>query len=344
MKEQSANKVVLGMSGGLDSTVAAHLLLESGYEVVGLTLGLFRCGDIRSARDSAEQFGIEHHVLELTDIFRERIIEPFLREYSVARTPNPCVLCNETVKWRAMIDFADDIGAKFVATGHYARIEDGLIVRGMDEIKDQAYFLYRLGGEFLDRTLFPLGMIPKSEAYRIAREMGLSVVERKESTEICFFPKGELREFLDRHGVCGEKGDFVDPEGKIIGFHEGWTHYTLGQRRGIGVPSSEGKLYVVKIDASKARITLGPREMLMKREFTATDCIFHVDWPVGTSKSVDVQIRHCGENAVGEVLRAGENSASITLQTPLFAPAPGQSAVFFLDDRVLGGGVIDEIL
>lgn len=332
------------MSGGLDSTVAAHLLLEKGYEVVGLTLSLFRCGDIRSARESAERFGIEHHVVELTDIFRERIIEPFLREYSVARTPNPCVVCNEIVKWRAMIDFAEDIGAKFVATGHYARIEDGLIVRGIDEIKDQAYFLYRLGREFLERTLFPLGAIPKSEAYRIARELGLPVVERKESTEICFFPRGKLREFLDKHGICGEPGDFVNPEGKVIGSHEGWTHYTLGQRRGIGVPSSEGKLYVVKIDAPKAQITLGPREMLMKREFTATDCIFHVDWPIGTSKSVDVQIRHCGENAVGEVLRVGENTASIALQTPLFAPAPGQSAVFFCCDRVLGGGVIDEIM
>ncbi|HDR91228.1 MAG TPA: tRNA 2-thiouridine(34) synthase MnmA, partial [candidate division Zixibacteria bacterium] len=271
------------------------------------------------------------------------IIEPFLREYSLARTPNPCVVCNETVKFRAMADFADEIGAKFIATGHYAQIEDNLIKRGVDKVKDQAYFLYRLPKDIILRTIFPLQNMDKSEAYAIARELGLSVAERKESTEICFFPRGELREFLDKNGVCGEAGNFIDPEGNVIGRHEGWTHYTLGQRRGIGVPSSEGRLYVVKIDAENALITLGPREMLMKSNFAADNSIFHIAWPIGETRSAEVQIRHGGRTSEGEITRTGEQSGRIELNTPLFAPAPGQSAVFFESDRVIGGGIIEEI-
>ncbi|MGC9315123.1 MAG: tRNA 2-thiouridine(34) synthase MnmA, partial [bacterium] len=284
MKLDSPKKIVLGMSGGLDSTIAAYLLQNADYQVIGLTLNLFRCGDIRSAEESARKLGIEHHNLGMTEAFQKRIIEPFLREYSLARTPNPCVVCNETVKFRAMADFADEIGAKCIATGHYAKIEDGLIKRGVDKIKDQAYFLYRLPKDILRRTIFPLSDMDKSEAYAIARELGLSVAERKESTEICFFPRGELREFLDKHGVRGVEGDFSDPEGNVIGRHQGWTHYTLGQRRGIGVPSSEGRLYVVKIDAENACITLGPREMLMNRGFTTENSIFHIDWPIGETR------------------------------------------------------------
>jgi len=331
------------MSGGLDSTIAAYLLQKADYKVIGLTLNLFRCGDIRSAEESAQKLGIEHHTLGMTDTFRMHIIEPFLREYSLARTPNPCVVCNEIVKFRAMADFADEIGAKFIATGHYAKIEEGLIKRGVDEVKDQAYFLYRLPKDIIERTIFPLGGMIKSEAYGIARERGLSVAERKESTEICFFPKGELREFLDTHGVRGEEGNFIDPEGNVIGRHEGWTHYTLGQRRGIGVPSSDGRLYVIKIDAEDARITLGPRDMLMNRGFTTENCIFHIDWPIGETRQGEIQIRHGGRTSVGKTTRTGEQTAKIALDTPLFAPAPGQSAVFFDNDAVIGGGIIAEI-
>ncbi len=340
----SDNKVVLGMSGGVDSSVSAYLLGEAGYEVIGLTLKLFEGeDDVSAAKEVASRFGLGHVALDMKSDFRRRIIEPFLYEYSRARTPNPCIICNPTVKWRAMIEYANEIGAKFVATGHYAQTWNGRILRGDDKTKDQSYFLYRLPEKYIRRTIFPLGSKTKDNVIDVARNMGLRAANRKESIEICFFPKGELRGFLEKSGVHGNPGEFINPDGEIIGRHDGWMHYTIGQRRGLGVPSSEGRLYVTDIDPQSAQITLSTREMLMKTEFNATHCIYHADWPPGETQRANIQIRHGGKTARGEVTRVDEKSARIKLTSPLFAPAPGQSAVFFDNDVVLGGGIIQKI-
>jgi len=332
------------MSGGVDSSVSVHLLKEAGYEVFGLTLKITDGEeDFLAAAEVASKLGFEHTVIDIGIAFNEKIIEFFIGEYAIGRTPNPCVTCNPVVKWRAMLDFADSIGARFVATGHYARISNGLIRRGADELKDQAYFLYRLPREYIERTLFPLGEFTKKHVFEIAGELKFAAAKRKESTEICFFPKGELREFLNSNGVSGKAGDIVDMDGVSIGEHKGWMHYTIGQRRGIGVPSSGDKLFVVGIDPKSARITLGTREAIMNREFSTVDTLFHVPWPESESRRCGVQIRHRGDEQPGNVTRTDESSAKIVLDKPLFAPAPGQSAVFFDGDVVIGGGIIDVV-
>jgi len=341
---KNLDKILLAMSGGVDSSVAVHILKERGFEVVGVTLWL--SGDNKNAelaRQAAETLDIEHIVVDARDEFDAKIIRPFVESYASGSTPNPCIICNPTLKWGTLIKLADKMSIEKVATGHYARISGSKILRAEDRKKDQAYFLYRLTDEQLQRTVLPIGEFHKDEVRKIAVELNLAAANRPESHEICFFERGMLREFLLNSGVRDQPGDIVDLEGNVIGRHDGWVAYTIGQRQGLGVASSTGRLYVVEINPGSHKITLGPRSMVMNREFTLTDALFHDKWPVGDERKLGIQIRHMGEELPGKITRTDESRAIVLLDRPAFAPAPGQSAVFFDGEEVAGGGIISKI-
>jgi tRNA-uridine 2-sulfurtransferase len=358
------------MSGGVDSSVAALLLKQQGFDVVGVTFHLFdkedesvciengdaktieeklkeryrSCCDISTARQTAENLGIEHRVLFLDEDFEKSVINPFIESYANGSTPNPCVLCNPLIKWAPLMKLADEIECPFVATGHFARIEDGFISRGKFNEKDQAYFLYRIPKAFAVRTLFPLGELSKNDVRKIASDAGLQSAKRPESHEVCFFPKGGLRDFLIKAGVEDRAGVIADINGKILGEHSGWRVFTIGQRRGLNVASNEGRLYVVRIVPVENRIVLGPKSVIMNSRFTTSGSLFHIGWKIGEEKILLVQIRHSAPAVQAKIIRTGENETEISLEKRVFAPTKGQSAVFFDNEKVVGGGIIAEVV
>ena len=343
MNSDSRNKVLVGLSGGLDSAAAAAILKSRGFAPVGLTVRhLEDSTSLEAARSAAEKLNIELIVLDRREEFRREVIDNFLECYRRGETPNPCVICNPAIKWSSLLSAADEMGARYVATGHYARTEEGKILRGADPAKDQSYFLYRLSPEAIRRTLFPLGEMSEDDVRAFARESGLSdLIKKRSSHEVCFFPRGELAAFLVENGGSGGPGNIVDCEGNILGSHDGWARFTPGQRRGHGVASSEGRLYVTGINPETAEVTLGPREETMSDFFSSGSCVFHGDWTIGEVRRVGVQIRHSGREIPGEVTRTGADTAEVTLSRLAFAPAPGQSAVFYREDFVVGGGIIE---
>jgi len=332
------------MSGGVDSSVSAYLLLESGFEVLGVTFRFFDGEeDVAAARHVADRLNFKHIEIDLRDEFRKTIIKPFIELYQDGITPNPCVICNRIVKWKNLLRFADEMEIVKVATGHYARVRSDSIRRGADPEKDQSYFLYRLPPEYIRRTVFPVGEFSKTEVRNIASKNGLNLSKRSESTEICFIRNERLEEFLRRNDVPMECGDIVDTSGKIIGKHNGWAKYTIGQRRGLGVASNSGRLYVLEIQPKSNRVVICPKESVMNREFSLVDAVFYTDWPVGEKGGTGIQIRHGGEETPGEVERTGIEKAIVRLSLAVFAPAPCQSSVFYKNDVVIGGGIIDRV-
>lgn len=361
--------VAVAMSGGVDSAVSAFLLKEAGYRVVGITFKLFdneidcidspldaeslkkvlkaksrSCCDESSAGMTAEKLGIEHHIIDLSEEFSEYIVKPFVNGYASGRTPNPCVYCNEVVKWRSLIAIANELCLEKIATGHFAKICDSLICRALDRRKDQSYFLYRLTKSQIARTIFPLENFHKTDVRNIAIDAGLPSADRLESHEVCFYPKGGLRDFLENKGLKSDPGIIRNIDGTVLGEHSGWFHFTIGQRHGLGIASSEGRLYVAKIDPTKNEIILGNLKSVMNSRFTIVSAIFHILWDIGETKSAIVQIRHFGEKVIGEITRKGDDIAIVRLLNPVFAPTPGQSAVFFVDDCIVGGGIIDKVI
>jgi tRNA-uridine 2-sulfurtransferase len=271
-------RVLLGMSGGVDSSVAAALLLEQGYEVVGVTMKVYegperaragRCcslTDVNDARAVAQKLGIPYYVVDFVEPFRERVIEDFVAEYARGRTPVPCVQCNREIKFGTLLEKADRIRADYVATGHYARLEvrrgRRRLLRGRDGTKDQSYFLFGLSQAQLDRTLFPIGDLTKAEVRERATELGLHLADKPESQEICFVPDGDYAAFLERHrpGIA-RAGPVVDPSGRQLGEHRGIVGYTVGQRRGLGIAAA-APLYVLSLDAASNTVVVGPAEDL----------------------------------------------------------------------------------
>ncbi len=333
--------VLVGLSGGVDSSVAAFLLKEAGANVTGVTFDLNEnTRNIEEAQAVAQFLGIEHLVVDMRQRFEHAIIRPFIAGYSRASTPNPCIECNLRMKWAGLLETADKHGIEMIATGHFARIEKGLVHRGIDPDKDQSYFLYRIQREWLSRTVFPLGEFFKSDVKQLARQIGLPLSDRAESNDICFMKKGMLARFLSEAGVSDKPGEIVDVNGRTLGKHSGWASFTPGQRRGLGVASAEGRLYVVEIDPAEARIVLGPREALLKRTFEVENTIFHERVQMGDSIDCDIQIRHLGEVIRGKVRRTDELAGEVSLERGIFAPARGQSAVFYREDAVIGGGYI----
>jgi tRNA-specific 2-thiouridylase len=341
--------VVAAMSGGVDSAVTALLLKEAGYQVVTVT---FRLHDgergsrsccspdtVLFARDTAHRMGLPHFTLNLKELFDRRVMKDFVSSYAAGRTPNPCVSCNAHVKFHAASFLADRLGIKHVATGHYARVveEPGgavTMARPMDVTKDQTYVLWPVPGELLSRTIFPLGEYRKEEVRRIAEDRGLAVAYTPESQDICFIPDGDYRGFV-RKKVEAEPGEIVDNRGHTLGKHAGVVDFTVGQRRGIGV-SAPTPLYVTEVRPSQKQVVVGRRKDLEVSEVHVGD----LNWFLDFGEADSVQVRYNSAPVSCEIEDRGCGEVRARLEEPVTGVAPGQSAVFYKGDRVVGGGVV----
>ena len=349
-------KVLVAMSGGVDSSVAAGLLLEEGYDVTGIfiCLGIAGTGDAESrgccspqdaadARRVAQKLGIGMYVLDLGDAFAP-IIDYFLGEYARGRTPNPCIYCNTQIKFDRLVRHADSLGVRYVATGHHARIVEsrgGLAVaRARARGKDQSYALFGIARENLSRILFPIGeMEDKQRVRRIARELGLVVHDKPDSQEICFVPDDDYIAFLRRRAPeVFRPGEIVNSSGEVLGTHEGVACYTIGQRRGLGVAGGV-PMYVTRIDPDSARVTIGLREEVLTRHLAASKSHWWADVPRQFEAIVQIRYRH--EGARGVVRVTGEGTFEVDFAEEVAAVTPGQAAVVYDGETILGGGWID---
>ncbi len=355
------SRVVVAMSGGVDSSVAAARLAEAGHEVIGLTMRLwteprpeaFRgrtqcCAaeDIDDARRVAQRLGVPHYTLNLEKPFRRFVVDAFVEEYARGRTPNPCLNCNTFIKFDAFLERALALRADYIATGHYARrIErDGAVElhRARDSAKDQSYVLYTLSPRALDRTLFPIGDLPKTEVRAIAARHGLAVADKPDSADICFVPGGDYREFVRRR-LPDRPGEFHDADGAVLGEHAGVQHFTVGQRRGLGLATGEPR-FVTAIDPAANVVRLGSREELRVDALALSDPHWLTVGPP-VDRPLVVQVRAHGDPVPA---RLGADSGSdggaaglrVDLDAPLYGVAPGQAAVLYDGDRVLGGGTV----
>ena len=352
-------RVIVGMSGGVDSAVAAYLLKKEGYEVIGVTLRSWvssdgedsRCCEIDDARQTAQILGIEYHVFNCVSAFDDKIIKAFIDDYLHGLTPNPCVICNREIKWERMLYYANVLQADYVATGHYAsvvKLGNGryTVCKAGHSEKDQAYMLYRLSQEQLARTLMPLGPYSKQEVRAIAEEAGISVASKPDSQEICFVTDGDYAEFIEEHadGKTPPAGNFVDGSGKVLGRHKGIIHYTVGQRKGLGI-SLGHPIFIKKICADTNEIVLGTAEEIRCKGIVCRDLNFMSIPDPEPGEEVrcqaKVRYRHAGQPAV--LSKVSADRVMVTFDEPVRSAAPGQSAVFYDDEGcVIGGGIIEE--
>lgn len=360
----AGTRIVAAMSGGVDSTVTAAVLAKAGYDVVGVTLQLYDHGaaiqkkgaccagqDIHDARTAAEAIGIPHYVLDYESRFREQVIEDFADAYLRGETPIPCVRCNQTVKFRDLLDVARELGAEAMATGHYVRREVGPagpeLHRAVDPARDQSYFLFATTAEQLDFLRFPLGALPKPAVRAAAAELGLAVADKPDSQDICFVPEGRYTTVIDRlrpHGA--EPGDIVHLDGRVLGRHEGVTRYTIGQRRGLNVAVGD-PLFVVRIDADRRQVIVGPREALLTRALTLKETNWIGEGPsfeaaCEAGRPVLARVRSTREPVAGRVALV-DGVPGVAFDTAEEGVAPGQACVLYAPEaptRVLGGGFI----
>lgn len=343
------DKILLGMSGGVDSTVAAYLLKERGYEVIGVTLDLIAGGDgiIGSrAKICADALGIEHQIVDMKDIFRCNVIDNFISEYLAGRTPSPCIECNRHIKFGAMLELAKDMGIDKIATGHYAKIEkpaDRYILKKADCIeKDQSYMLYTLNQEQLSKAVFPLQNLTKDEVRAIAREAGLPCADTADSQEICFIEDDDYIRFLTENATeLPPEGDFTDKEGNILGAHQGIHRYTIGQRKGLGIAFGK-PMFVVGIDARTNRVILGESGEEYASSLVADKVNFIPFDKLAAPVEAECKVRYGNKTCKGTIYPIDENSVLVKFAGKARAVTPGQSVVFYDGDIVLGGGVIRE--
>ncbi len=328
------NKVVLGLSGGVDSAVAARLLIERGFAVHGLYLDN-GVGDPGPAREAAGELGIPFDTLDIRERLEREVCRPFAEAYLAGRTPNPCALCNPTVKFPALLEEADRLGARFVATGHYARAEGGGLFRGR-RANDQSYMLARLTGAQLRRCLFPLGEYDKAQVRAMARDWGLAAAQAPDSMEICFIPDDDYPAWLEARGQAAPAGNFVDTQGNVLGVHKGVHRYTLGQGSGLGI-SGPHKYYVSAIRPETNEVVLSDGSDLMTREVRVED----LNWLVpDRPERVTVRFRHSRTETPARLEPGEDGWVLVRTDQSVRAPTPGQLAVFYEGERVIGGGWI----
>lgn len=347
-------KIVVGLSGGVDSSVAAYLLKEQGYEVIGVTMINFREGDSAEngntiagdAARVAEFLGIEHHVVEFCAEFRENVIDYFIKEYLSGRTPNPCVVCNRSIKWKAIMEQGEKLGAKLLATGHYAQNE--LLPNGryavkcsVTSAKDQTYALYGLTQEQLSRTKMPLGAYTKDEIRAIASKIGLPVADKPDSMEICFIPDKDYAKFIDEHtDMKISKGNYVNAAGEILGTHQGITHYTIGQRKGLNLAMGH-PVFVTEIRPESNEVVIGENEDILIPVLKCSRLNTMSVPEFTTGMEVTAKIRYNHKGAPAKLEKIGEDELLVRFQEPQRAITPGQAVVFYQDGYVAGGGIID---
>ncbi len=357
-------RVLVAMSGGIDSSVAAILLHQQGYEVVGITMktwdyatsnsskketGCCSLDSINDARSIAVRYGFPHYILDIRDEFGEHVIDNFVDEYLAGRTPNPCVMCNTHIKWEALLKRADMLNCEFIATGHYAKVRmennRAVISKGLDASKDQSYVLWGVTQECLTRTMFPVGGFEKSVIKQMARDMDLhELANKSESYEICFIPDNDYRSFLKNRVPELDKkldgGSFINKEGSILGKHKGYPFYTIGQRKGLAVAFGE-PMYVTEIKPESNSVVLGTIEELKKQEMTVRDInLIKYESLIAPMDAV-TKIRYKDPGMMSTITKIG-NEMSVLFHQPVTGLAPGQSAVFYEGDDVIGGGFINK--
>ena len=364
----SDHRIVVAMSGGVDSSVTAALLANAGFDVVGLTMQLYDHGkalqkkgaccagsDINDARSVANKLGIPHYVLNYENLFQDQVMEDFVESYLKGETPIPCVRCNQTVKFTDMFDRAKKLGASAMATGHYIRRKRKLGIptlhRGIDSSKDQSYFLFATTNEQLEFLRFPLGSLTKDETRNAAKLYDLKVAEKPDSQDICFVPEGKYADVVRklRPGSI-DKGNIVDINGNILGQHDGIIDYTIGQRKGIGIGGRKGvedkdsKLYVIQLDAEKNQVVVGPKEFLKCKEIEISECNWIMDKPRKNCSKVLVKLRNSSEPIPGEIsINFETNTSELIFDKPQYGVSTGQAAVLYNPNdtsQVLGGGWI----
>ncbi|MBQ7718106.1 MAG: tRNA 2-thiouridine(34) synthase MnmA [Clostridia bacterium] len=354
------SKCIIAMSGGVDSAVAAYLMKNSGHECIGITMKLFdnadinlskahtccSLDDVQDARSVAYSLGMPHYVFNFADRFRETVINKFVESYENASTPNPCIDCNKYLKFDKLYSRAKELDYNYVVTGHYAVVEYSekvnryILKKSHDPRKDQTYVLWTLTQEQLAHTYFPLGTLTKSEVRKIAEENGFINAKKHDSQDICFVPDGKYAEFIEKYrGKKYPEGNFIDTEGNLIGKHRGIIHYTLGQRRGLGI-SSDGRLYVCRIDPEHNAVTLGKEEDLYSTTLTASNInlisVPRLDKPT----RLELKVRYSQNGAMATVTQTGDDMITAVFDTPQRAITRGQSVVMYDGDVVVGGGII----
>jgi tRNA-specific 2-thiouridylase len=358
VSDQKKTRVLVGMSGGVDSSATAALLLEQGYDVVGVTLKLWPqdcvnraedkcCGPqaVTDARAVCHKLGVPYYLIDEAEEFQKQVINYFAEEYRAGRTPNPCVMCNQKLKFGTLISRAKKLGAEYIATGHFARLERTpsgrvLLKKGRDNRKDQSYFLFSLRQEQLAFSMFPLGEKTKADTREVARECQLKTADKEESMEICFVPDKDYGRFLQQAKLVEKhRGEIVDTMGRVLGHHDGIEFYTIGQRKGLGLTSPK-PVYVVELDAAANRVVVGDETMLDRDEFIVERCNWIPFDAPPESVRVTAKIRYNHPGTPATVTPASDGSARVKLDIPQRAITPGQACVFYDDDLVVGGGWI----
>lgn len=342
-------KVAIGLSGGVDSSVAAYLLQKQGYDVIGITMQL--CEEVEAQKDAekvAKRLNIPHYFVDLKNEFKKYVISDFAEEYLKGRTPNPCAVCNKYIKFGAMIEAAKSLGAEHIATGHYAKIEKHkdryVIVAAKDSNKDQTYMLYSLSQDVLKRVLFPCGDYTKSQIREVAKEIGLEVHDKKESMDICFIPNNNHGEYIKKLQLQKPitQGNFINKDGKVLGTHKGIIYYTIGQRKGLGISLGE-PAYVIDIIPEKNQVILGKEEDIINNSLIAKDVNFIPFDSLQNKMKVQAKIRYSSSKSDAYITPLDKGLVKVNFVEKQRAITKGQRVVFYIDDLLVGGGVIESI-
>lgn len=343
-------KVIVGLSGGVDSSVAAYTLLQQGYEVIGVTMHVWGNMEentaVKDAKKVADHLGIPHFVIDFTKEFKQKVVDYFINEYMNGRTPNPCNMCNRFVKWEALLERAKEFGADYVATGHYARIktlENGrlVVMNSSTAVKDQTYALNQLRQDQLVRTIMPIGQYSKDEIRQLAKDAGIPVADKPDSQDICFIPDGDYKAFLEKYAdrKLPSIGNFVNENGVVLGIHKGITNYTVGQRKGLGIALGK-PVFVSAIRPETNEVVISDTGDVYSRELLCNKLNFMAVEDLAEPTEVTAKIRYAHKGSPCTIEKIAEDTVKCTFHEDVRAITPGQSVVFYQDDYVFGGGII----